>query len=207
MTRPDNYAIQAQDAKKRFLTYDQNKIIEKFHLAWNEDYLYPVMLGSTYRLCRKTGNVERKAGENWVDGNSFGEVMTLLDMLCDAKDSRYLTGRYKQQQHFGQMFHQDLTDGAASPLALAFDENEAALRRACQLLGAKEFPGGDYGCMIELFDGLCIGLLFWHGDDEFEPRQRTFWDENALQWIRYETMYYAVGLLQRQIMKTFAEIG
>ena len=207
MPRPDNYALQAQSAKERFLTYDQQTIIRKFSLPHDEAYLYPVMLGCAYRLCRKTGNLERLEGERWVDGNSFGEVMTLLDMLCDAKEDRRLTGQYKQQQHFGRVFHQDLTDGAANPLALAFDQNEAALRQACHALGGKDFPGGDYGCMIELFDGLAIGLLFWHGDEEFAPRQRTFWDENALQWIRYETMYYAVGLLQRRIMKTFAEMG
>lgn len=207
MARPDNYAIQAQDAKNRFLTYDQNKIIEKFRLAFDEDYLYPVMLGSTYRLCRKTGDLQRREGESWVDGNSFGQVMTLLDMLCDAKEHRFLSGRYKQQQHFGLMFHQNFAEDTKNPLALAFDEDEAALRRACSELGARDFPGGDYGCMIELFDGLCIGLLFWHGDEEFAPRLRWFWDENALQWIRYETMYYAVGLLQQQLMKSFGEKG
>ena len=207
MSRPDNYAVQAQSAKNRFLTYDQQGIIEKFHLAHDSDYFYPVMLGSTYRLCRKTGDLEREAGQSWVDANTFGEVMTLLDMLCDAKAHRFLTGRYKQQQHFGLMFHQNFAEDTKNPLALAFDRDEATLRRACDAMGAKNFPGGDYGCMIELFDGLCIGLLFWHGDEEFAPRQRVFWDENALQWIRYETMYYAVGLLQQKLMKTFAENG
>ena len=96
MAKPDNYAIQAQDAKNRFLTYDQEKIIEKFRLPADADYLYPMFLGSPYRLHRKTGDLERKKGEAWVDGNSFGEVMTLLDMLCDAQDHRCLSGRYKQ---------------------------------------------------------------------------------------------------------------
>lgn len=205
MAKPDNYAIQAQDAKNRFLTYDQEKIIEKFHLQADADYLYPVMLGSPYRLCRKTGNLERKEGEVWVNANTFGEVMTLLDMLCDARENRYLAGRYKQQQHFGLMFHQNFAEDRKNPLALAFDEDEAALRRACHALGGKDFPGGDYGCMIELFDGLGIGLLFWHGDEEFAPRQRFFWDENALMWLRYETMYYAVGILQQQLMKSLAK--
>lgn len=205
MAKPDNYAIQAQSAKDRFLTYDQNKIIEKFRLKADENYLYPVMLSSPYRLCRKTGNLERLEGETWVDGNSFGEVMTLLDMLCDAKDSRFLSGRYKQQQHFGLLFHQNFSQDSKNPLALAFDRDEAALRQACEQMGAKDFPGGDYGCMIELFDGLSIGLLFWHGDEEFAPRLRWFWDENALQWIRYETMYYAVGLLQQRLMKSLAK--
>lgn len=205
MAKPDNYAIQAQDAKNRFLTYDQNKIIEKFRLKADENYLYPVMLSSFYRLCRKTGFLERLEGETWIDANTFGEVMTLLDMLCDAKEHRFLSGRYKQQQHFGLMFHQNFAEDTKNPLALAFDRDEAALRRACRELGAKDFPGGDYGCMIELFDGLSIGLLFWHGDEEFAPRLRWFWDENALQWIRYETMYYAVGLLQQWLMKSLTK--
>ena len=207
MARPDNYAIQAQDAKNRFLTYDQDHIIEKFHLRHDGQYLYPVMLSSQYRLCRKTGDLQRQEQGRWLDANSFGEVMTLLDILCDAKEHRFLTGRYKQQQHFGLMFHQNLTERSAPPLAKAFDQNEAALRRACQTLGAVPFPGGDYGCTIELFDGLSIGMLFWHGDEEFAPRLRWFWDENALMWIRYETMYFAIGHLESQLMKTFDELG
>ena len=206
MSKPDNYALQAQDAKRRFLTYDQEKIIEKFQLQADADYLYPVFLGSPYRLHRKTGDLERKKEEVWVDANTFGEVMTLLDMLCDAQDHRRLSGRYKQLQHFGLMFHQNFAEDTKNPLALAFDRDEAALRRACTAMGAKDFAGGDYGCMIELFDGLCIGLLFWHGDEEFAPRQRWFWDENALQWIRYETMHFAVGLLAQRLMKTLDEI-
>lgn len=207
MSRTDNYAIQAQSAKNRFLTYDQNAIIQKFHLNYEEDFLYPVMLGSTYRLNRKTGDLQRKERDHWVDANTFGEVMTLLDMLCDAKEHRCLSGRYKQQQHFGLMFHQNLTEHSAPPLAKAFDKDETRLRRCCTLLGAKDFPGGDYGCTMELFDRLPVGLLFWHGDEEFAPRVRWFWDENALMWLRYETMYYAIGVLEDKLLKSFDELG
>ena len=165
------------------------------------------MLGSLYRLCRKTGNLERKAEGSWCDANSFAEVMTLLDMLCDAKAHRMLSGRFKQLQHFGHVFHQNLAESTAPPLAKAFDQNEKALQAACRQLGGVSFPGGDFGCTIELFDGLSIGILFWHGDEEFAPRVRWFWDENALMWIRYETMYYAIGLLESRLLKSFDEMG
>ena len=69
----------------------------------------------------------------------------------------------------------------------------------CKVLGAEAIPGGDMGYAFELFEGLKIGLLFWHGDEEFLPRIRYLWDENAKQYIRYETMYYAVTLLRRRI--------
>ena len=79
MAKPDNYAIQAQDAKNRFLTYDQEKIIEKFQLQADADYLYPVMLGSTYRLSRKTGDLRCREGEAWVDANTFGGDYRSID--------------------------------------------------------------------------------------------------------------------------------
>lgn len=206
MSRTDNYAIQAQSAKERFLTYDQSCIIDKFHLEHDDNYLYPTFLGHRYRLCRRSGNLQRQTDRGFVDANSFGEVMTLLDMLCDAKEDRFLSGRYKQQQHFGLMFHQNLAE-KPGPLARAFDQDETRLRAACATLGARDFPGGDYGCTIELFDGLSVGLLFWHGDEEFAPRLRWFWDENALMWIRYETMYFAVGVLEEKLRKSFDEMG
>ena len=60
-------------------------------------------------------------------------------------------------------------------------------------------PGADIGYGIELFDGLRIGIQFWHGDEEFLPRVRYLWDENATQYLRYETMHFAIGLLRQRI--------
>ena len=57
---------------------------------------------------------------------------------------------------------------------------------------------------MERFDGLRIGVLFWAGDEEFLPRLRYLWDENAKQYIRYETMYFAVNLLLRRL-REFSE--
>ena len=55
------------------------------------------------------------------------------------------------------------------------------------------------GYAVELFDGLKIGILFWAGDEEFTPRFCYLWDENADQYIRYETMFYAVDLLRQRL--------
>jgi hypothetical protein len=42
-------------------------------------------------------------------------------------------------------------------------------------------------------------LQLWFGDDEFPPNVRLLWDENATMYLRYETMYYAKGLLLEKI--------
>lgn len=201
MARQNNYLIQAAQAKKRFLTYDQNALIQKFGLESDEHYLYVTMLGRLYRISRTTGDVDFRDGTAWRDGNSYEEVMTLLDLLCDSREDRWLSGRWKNMQSFGLMFHQNLLEDARDPVAECFDREPERLHRACALLGAENIPGGDYGYGVELFDGLKIGILFWHGDEEFAPRIRWLWDENALMYIRYETMYFAVGMLKERLLK------
>ena len=199
MVRTDNYAIQASQAKKRFLTYDQERLIAKFCLQCDDEYLYVNLLCKQYRLDRKTGGLEYREGDTWRDGNSYEEVMTLLDLLCDSRDDRRISGRWKNMQSFGLQFHQNLLEDQRNPAAERFDKDPAGLRKACLALKGEPLAGADISYAIELFDGLRIAIQFWHGDDEFAPRLRYLWDENAMQYIRYETMYFAVNLLQRRI--------
>ena len=202
MTRVNNYLVQAQQAKERFLTYDQEKLIRKFNLVFDGQYLYVMLLSRKYRLSRTTGDLQRLEDDAWLDGNTYEEVMTLLDLLCDSRDDRFLSGRWQSMQTFGLQFHQNLLEEPRDPFAARIDDDPARLHRAAEKLNAQKIPGGDFGYAFELFDGLKIGLLFWHGDEEFSPRIRYLWDANAKQYIRYETMYFAVNLLRRRISES-----
>ena len=57
----------------------------------------------------------------------------------------------------------------------------------------------NYAGRGDLFDGLSIVVQLWLGDEEFPPNLRFLWDENALDYIRYETMYFAKGMLLERI--------
>lgn len=199
MGRKGNYAIQAEQAKQRFLTYDQQKLIEKLCLDADENYLYIKMLCQLYRIHRTTASIERQSGGIWVDGNSYEEVMTLLDLVCDSRENRYLSCRWKNMQSFGLMFHQNLLEDAKDPWAEKFQTDPEGFRDACLALGGKPLPNGDVAYAIELFDGLSIAVQLWLGDDEFPPNLRFLWDENANMYLRYETMYFAKFLLLRRI--------
>ena len=199
MERVDNYQIQTQQAKKRFLSYDQQKLIEKLKLKYDAEFLYVKMLCKLYRLNRTSGDLESWDGTDWQDSNTFGEVLTLLDLVCDSREGRYLSCRWKNMQSFGLMFHQNLLEKDRDPWADRFQQDPEGLRKACLALGGQPLPQGDVAYAIELFDGLPIALQFWEGDEEFPPRLRFLWDENALMYIKYETMYYAVNLLMDRI--------
>lgn len=195
----DNYLLQAAQAKARFLTYDQNAIIQKLSLQSDEDYLYIPMLSRLYRVSRASGNIEKQVQGLWEDGNSHGEVMTLLDLLCDSKRGRHLSGHLKSMSDFGLMFHQSLLENAKNPWAQLFQEQLEQFHKACRALNGQRLALGDAAYAIELFDGLSIVVQLWLGDEEFPPNLRFLWDENALDYIRYETMYYAKGMLLERI--------
>lgn len=199
MVRGNNYLIQAAQAKQRFLQYDQQKLIDKLKLCFDEEYLYVEMLCKLYRISRTTGDLDRQEGKNWADANTYGEVMTLLDLLCDSREDRFLSCRWKNMQSFGQMFHRGLLEEAKDPWAERFQQDPEGLGRACLALHGQPLPQGDVAYAIELFDGLCIAIQLWLGDEEFPPRLRFLWDENANMYIRYETMYFAKDLLLHRI--------
>ena len=197
--RPDNYKIQAAQAKKLFLTYDQQELIHRCRLRYDEAYFYITFLSDPYRICRRTGDMERLVAGDWIDGNAFGEVMTILDWLCDSKENRYITGRWVNLVSMGSAFHRELQEGPEDPNAILFDKNPAAFCAACEALGGERMQSADVSYAIELLDGLKVLVQLWHGDEEFAPNLRLLWDENALRYLRYETTWYAAGLLLKRI--------
>ena len=195
MERVDNYLLQARQAKQYFLRYDQDALIAKLKLKADDEYLYVNLLCELYRIRRDTGDMERCHRGNWVDANSHREVMTILDLVCDSRADRFVTGRWKIMQAFGMQFHSGLLEKERDPWAIRFDRDPESLHRACLALGGKAISGADICYSIEFFDGLPLCIQFWHGDEEFSPRLRYLWDENADRWLKYETMYFALNLL------------
>ncbi len=199
MERRDNYEIQVRQAQTLFLTYDQEQLIQKFRLQADADYLYITMLALPYRICRKTGTFQRWEHGRWVDANSHGEVMTLLDLLCDAREDRCLAGTFQTLNHFGRSFHQGLLEDGRDELAARFDRDPEALHRACRAMHGKPLPHADIAYALPLLEELPVAVHFWHGDEEFAPRLRFLFDANSLQYLRYETMHFARGLLRSRL--------
>ena len=199
MEKRDNYKIQLTQAKVHFLTYDQRELISRCRIKADERYLYTHLLGEEYRICRSTGDMERFCCGIWMDGNGFSEVMTILDWLCDSKEDRYITGRWVNIVNQGPCFHRNLQEGGEDPDAMRFSQNPEQFIQACEKLGGEPAPGGDISYAIELIDGLKILVPLWYGEEEFPPRLLLLWDENTTKYIRYETTWYALGLMMERV--------
>ena len=194
----DNYAIQVEYAKERFRSYDPDALCSKLGRPREEGCLCVTMLNQRYRIRLADGDLSRLRGEQWVDANSFAEVLTLLDLICDSREDRHPTGNWKNMRDFGHGFHQSFLE-QRDPWAERFQEQPEMFAKACEALGGEKYPLGDVAYSIPVFDDLRVLIQLWFGDEEFPAQLRYLWDENALQYLKYETMFYAVGVIQKRI--------
>ena len=190
----DNYALQAEDARLRFLTYEQTAM----PVRMDDDFLYLRFCVLDYRICRSDGHIFRREGDVWHSADSHGEVLTIFDYLRDAKPNRVSAGVFVSMASLGSHVHTGLASGSG-PLERAIDADPTAFCNACLELGGRKSTGGDLCFELDLFPELPVCLRFWHADEEFPPSLDLQWDKNALQFLRYETLWYAAGVLRRQI--------
>lgn len=200
MERRDNYAITAARVRQLFAEYDQQALARKVGAKLDGEYFYVDFLSERYRIHRLTGDISRFHGDAWVEANSFGEVLTLMDLVCDSREDRHPSGNWKNMRDFGHGFHQQLLE-QRDPWADRFQEQPEMFARACESLGGEKYPRGDVAYALPVFGDLRLLIQLWFGDEEFPAQLRYLWDENALQYLKYETMFYAIPLVLKRIQE------
>ena len=189
----DNYLLSRDRAQAYFLQFDQESLIRIWKLKYDAAYLYVNFLGRPYCICRKSGCVTRL----W-DGVSAGfeEVLSIFDLLCHEGEGKYLSGRYAP---VNSLKGRPPTAGVATnfyySVADRFDKDTDAFRTACLALGGTPVALGDMGFCFPVFEDLTVILKFYHSDADFPASITLLWDENMLQYIFYETVFYIAGFL------------
>lgn len=201
MHRKDNYAITAEQARLRFLTYDLSKIISKTPLTQDTDHLYLPVLDRTCRIEKNTGKMAWSSPNGWEETSAFVDVLTIFDYLCDSKENRRPSGEMKSMASFGQLFHTGLLEPSKpSELEIIIDKSPELFQKACLKLGGTPFPSGDLAYTVQFFPDLPMTIQFWHSDEDFPPQLRWLWDTATGDFIRYETMHYALGIIRQRLI-------
>lgn len=201
MTKQSNYDYMRDQMQVKFLDYDQEAMLRKHPLKYDDDYIYLTFTGKSYRVNRRTGVVQwsEDAFVHATQGD-FNESMTIFDILCYAKDSCCLSHEFcllnelKGTIKFagpGMEFFVKYTK--------RFDKDPGKLKEACELLGGTPYPKGDIAYTIPLFDFLPVVLQFWESDDEFDAVLKLMWDKNILDYMHFETTFYAAICLFERI--------
>jgi hypothetical protein len=203
-----NYEQMKKQMQSHFLEFDQEKMIQKFSLACDEDWLYLNFVGRPHRVNRRTGLVE------WSD-NGFADAveadyngaMSVYDVLCCSKDECRLSGEFVSVNNLpgivaGARSGSGMFDGSAR----YFDGKTEALSRALVRLGGTPVPQGDVGFQLKVFDFLPVIFRFWESDAEFPPSLSLLWDRNLLSFIHYETSYFIAGHMMSRLKELMQEV-
>lgn len=202
----DNYAISRDRAQKYFLNFDQQTVIDRWHLKSDTDYLYLDFLGRPYRICRRTGRIDRLFDGTQAD---YSETLSIFDLLCHKGNDQFLTGRYAPVNSLrGCPVSAGVDAEFHGKVAQFFDANPEWLKAACIALGGKPVKMGDTGFCFPVFDKVRVIMKFYHSDEDFPASITFLWDENTLHFIYYETVFYIAGCLLNVISKEMkAAIG
>ena len=211
MDRPkwDNYALAAEQARKLFLDYDQERMIAKLGLPADSGYLYIRFLDLDYRIHRKTGMVEKREGTGpYVDGNSFNEVMTLFDVLCWSKEGARLSGQWVTLSCLGGGVHGGSLAGSMYREEVAeIARWEDRLAEVLERMGGVRMPKGEPGYVIPVFSFLPVYVQYWRGDEEFPPQLNLLWDANTTEFLHYETVYYLMNFLLQRLVTLLQRVS
>jgi hypothetical protein len=202
--RTSNYDITRDKMEKKFLEYDQSRMIKKFALEYDDDYIYITFISRLYRVGRKTGRAEwTEDGFKTAVHGGFNDSMTIFDVLCCSEDDCRLSGRFTsvnmlkgtaQTQHLGEGLNQSIAD--------SFSGHMEELKNALLSLGGRQNAlrtSADVDFTVYAFPFLPLEFRFWDADDEFPASMSILMDENILSYMHYETTYYMVGHLLDRI--------
>ena len=202
----DNYEKQVYIGRELFLQHDQDKLIEKYGLKHNEEYLYLQYIGTEYRISRIDGAIEYVADGEWKDCKEYTIVMTIYDFLCCSGKEILpsLTGQWQPVGRFVTAGSSPSTDSFVEKYAQAFSGKVEEIKQACICLGGKQMErlaGADLTFEMPVFQDFSVLFQFWDGDEEFQPKILLLWDKVSLSYLHFETTYYLQGDLLKAILQ------
>ena len=199
-----NYYQMLALGQRLFLNWDQQEMLRRYHLESDEGYLYLRYLGQRHRIDRNTAVVENLDARKTAD---CAASLSIFDYLCRDNVLPGMSGRWRA---VNALKHAGQSSPNAAELhkrhAIRMQDHIPALKQALQELALAPFPQGDAACTFEVFPGFYAVFQFWEGDEEFPPSVRFLWDDNALSYLRFETLFYVMGGFLERIWTKIAEI-
>lgn len=196
LKKVSNYENMKRQMQKEFLKYNQNEMLEKIPVKYDENYFYLQFVARLYRIDRKTGQV------CWSEDNfvtyreaDYNEAMTIYDVLCYSKSGCHVSGEFVNMKSLSsiQAVSANTAKGFFQKQEAFFDHKENALATACEKLGGNPYGKGDVAYRLLLFEFLPMAIQFWNSDEEFPASLQIFMDKNILDYMHYETVWFAVS--------------
>lgn len=208
-----NYEKTKRACAQAFCETDHSALIERFGLEQDADYLYVRFFEQPFRLSKRTGIIERReeceapgapTETTWSEAQ-FNEAMTIYDLLGYAQPACHASKTMINMKSL----HTKIAATAPRPssiyaaqearLAALEAQKSGILAQAARALGGIPLDKADASAQFTVMDDLAMQVHLWLPDEDFPASLQFFWDENVLQYMHYETVWYANGFILEEL--------
>ncbi len=202
----DNYEIAKENARRYFLTFDQADVVTRPFISSDSSYFITTFAGQNCRISRETGTVELQQADGIWKEAGFNAALTVYDLLCYSRPDAQASGEFVTIGQLNNVFTSSANSDFYRSHAVWFNDHQDALNAACRNMGG--IPAdtkGDIAWRLPMTDFLPIILQFWEADEEFPPSLTLLVDSRILDFMHFETIWYAVGHIMDRL-KLLADI-
>lgn len=194
-----NYDISRNVMETTFAAYDHETIIQRFSLKHDAQFLYVSFVGQEYRVCRRSGFVERCENGRYTHA-AYGECAPIFDALTHTPSS--LSGEFVTSGELpGIVIGSSPDAGIYSDHTKRFAGRSEDFKKALIKLGGQPYHVADVSAIVPMFDFFPVMVQFWDADEEFDAVLKLMWDRNATSFLRYESIAIAAGHLIRRLLE------
>ena len=187
----DNYEKLYRQSREHFLTFPQEPMIDWYGLTHDEKHLY-------FHILSREAVLDRVTGELICGGEraGFNEACAVYDILSRAERRPVLANRWVSIVDLGgntAARHLDSLRAELGDMEGRLEEKKAL----CRSWGGVEQPQGDLSFILPFTEFFPVWVQVWEGEEELDipARFNCIWDANTLDFMFYETTWYARGYL------------
>ena len=197
----DNYEIAKENARRYFLTFDQSEVEARPFISFDERCFYTAFAGQNCRVSRQAGTVELQQPDGTWTEAGFSAALTVYDLLCYSRPDARASGEFVTIGQLNNVFTSSANSDFYRSHARWFNDHQNALNAACRLMGGVPADTkGDISWRLPMTDFLSVILQFWEADEEFPPSLTLLVDSRILDFMHFETIWYAAGHIMDRLM-------
>ena len=150
------------------------------------------------------GAPDSPAEGTWSEAQ-FNEAMTIYDLLGYAQPTCHASKTMINMKSL----HTKIAATAPRPssiyaaqearLAALEAQKSGILAQAARALGGAPLDKADASAQFTVINDLTMQVQLWLPDEDFPASLQFFWDENVLQYMHYETVWYANGFILEEL--------
>ena len=151
----------------------------------------------------------KKFSKNDYVSAGYNEIMSILDLFDHSKENLSLSGKWCTPNSLKGTVYGGNTNSQNTMFQkyeTFFSDNFECLDIACEKLDGKKINEADIGYIINIFDFLPVKFLFYKPDGDFPAEIKILWDENILDYIKFETTFFAVFHLLERLTELITEM-